>query len=74
MDRDGTLKVDKGYVHKIEQFEWIDTAKEAIKYLNDKKYLVFVITNQSGIGRGYYKEEDVVNLHKYEPQLKFPQN
>lgn len=65
LDRDGTLNVDKGYVHKIEQFEWIETAKESIKFLNDKNYLVFVITNQSGIGRGYYADSDVVKLHNY---------
>ena len=64
-DRDGVLNVDVGYLYKIEDFQWIDGAIEAIKYFNDKDYYVFVITNQSGVARGYYKEEDINKLHNW---------
>lgn len=63
LDRDGTINVDKGYVYKKKDFEWIEGAKEAIKLFNDKGYYVFVVTNQSGIGRGFYNKEDVEYLH-----------
>jgi D-glycero-D-manno-heptose 1,7-bisphosphate phosphatase len=62
-DRDGVLNVDKGYLYRREDFEWIPGAIEAVKRLNDCGYLVFVVTNQSGVARGYYREEDVVRLH-----------
>ena len=65
LDRDGVINVDKAYVYKKEDFEWIQDSKEAIKYLNDKDYHVIVITNQSGIARKYYTEEDMLNLHIY---------
>tara|TARA_B100001094_G_C18141125_1_gene777939 strand:- start:1133 stop:1633 length:501 start_codon:yes stop_codon:yes gene_type:complete len=65
LDRDGVINVDKGYTYKIEDFEWIYESKEAIKYLNDRSYYVFIVTNQSGISRGYYSENDVRNLHNY---------
>ncbi len=62
-DRDGTLNVDKDYLYKFEDFEWINGAVEAIKFCNDNDYLVIVVTNQSGIARGYYTELDVQKLH-----------
>jgi len=58
LDRDGVLNVDTGYVHLPEEFQWIDGAPEAVKMFNDAGYLVIVITNQSGIGRGLYSEEE----------------
>ena len=64
-DRDGVLNIEKGYVYKISDFVWIEGAKEAIKYLNGKDYLVFVVTNQSGISRNYYSEKDVIELHQF---------
>ena len=62
-DRDGTLNVDKDYLYKFEDFEWINGAVEAIKFCNDNDYLVIVVTNQSGIARGYYTEFDLKKLH-----------
>ena len=62
-DRDGVLNFDSGYLHKIEDFKWIDGAQETIKYLNDLNFLVIVITNQSGVSRGYYTEENIKKLH-----------
>ena len=64
-DRDGVLNKDIGYLYKEQDFIWIDGAMEAIKYCNDHGYLVFVISNQSGIARGYYRESDVEKLHRW---------
>jgi D-glycero-D-manno-heptose 1,7-bisphosphate phosphatase len=63
LDRDGVINKDKNYVSRVEDFEWIEGAREAIKLLNDRGYLVIVITNQAGVARGYYTEEDVHALH-----------
>ena len=65
LDRDGVVNKEKGYVHKVSEFEWIDGAKESIKYLNDNNFYVFIATNQSGIARGYYSEGDVRCLHDH---------
>ena len=64
-DRDGVLNIDHGYTYRQQDFEWMPGAQDAIKYFNDHNYLVFVITNQSGIARGYYTEEDMHALHEF---------
>lgn len=64
-DRDGVLNRDTGYVHRAADFLWIEGAQQAIKRLNDRGYFVFVITNQAGIARGFYKPEDVETLHRW---------
>lgn len=63
LDRDGVLNLDHGYVHHRGHFEWVEGAVEAIRLLNDRGYYVFMITNQSGVARGYYDEEAVRALH-----------
>ncbi|MDY0327634.1 MAG: D-glycero-beta-D-manno-heptose 1,7-bisphosphate 7-phosphatase [Arcobacteraceae bacterium] len=62
IDRDGVINVEKDYVYRIEDFEFIDGVFDSCRYLQDLGYILIVITNQSGIGRGYYKEEDFANL------------
>ena len=64
-DRDGTLNVDTAYLYRIEEFRWIEGAVEAIRYCNDRGWLVIVVTNQSGVARGYYTEADVERLHAW---------
>ncbi len=67
-DRDGVLNVDKSYLYKIEDLEWIDGAEEALAYLTQQGYTVFVVTNQSGIARGYYTVDDMNKLHDFMAQ------
>ena len=62
LDRDGVINIDKNYVHKIEDFEFAKGAKEALKHFLDDRYILIVITNQSGIGRGYYTKKDFEKL------------
>mgnify|MGYP002923200528 FL=1 len=64
-DRDGVLNIDKAYFYKIDELEWIEGALEAITYLTQSGYLVFVVTNQSGIARGYYTVAEMEKLHQY---------
>lgn len=65
LDRDGIINLDKGYTFRIKDFYWRRKIKELIKYFNDNNFFVFVVTNQSGIGRGYYSETDVDKLHDW---------
>ena len=65
LDRDGVINYDYGYVHKKNNFKWKKNVFKAIKFLNDNNYFVVVVTNQSGIGRGFYNCKDVENLHNW---------
>jgi len=65
LDRDGTINIDYGYVYKIEDFHFIDSVIEGLKRLNDLGYLLIVISNQSGIGRGYYTTTDANKVFDY---------
>ena len=64
-DRDGTLNVDVDYLHEPEKFIWTQGAIDAIRWANEHGYLVIVVTNQSGIARGYYDEAAVHRLHDW---------
>lgn len=69
LDRDGVINVDRGYVGRIEDFSLVEGAAEAIALLNREEYLVFVVTNQSGIGHGYYSEKDYLAVTAYMTSL-----
>lgn len=58
LDRDGVINKDTGYTYKIEDFEFLPNCIQALKILNNKGYNLIIVTNQSGIGRGYYSEDD----------------
>ncbi|MFW9604023.1 MAG: D-glycero-beta-D-manno-heptose 1,7-bisphosphate 7-phosphatase [Trichlorobacter sp.] len=64
LDRDGTVNIEKEYLHTIDEFEFTERAPEAIRMLNQAGYLVVVVSNQSGIARGYYNQEAVLTLHR----------
>jgi D-glycero-D-manno-heptose 1,7-bisphosphate phosphatase len=71
LDRDGVINKDLGYVHKIDEFIWLPGVKHGIKILKENGYLVIVISNQSGIGRGFYSSKDLKKLNFYiNTQLK----
>lgn len=63
-DRDGVLNVDSGYVYRYKNLCWIDGAREAVARLTKEGWLLFVVTNQSGVARGLYTEQDVMELHR----------
>ena len=63
LDRDGVINKNYGYVFSTKNFVWLKYVKKAIKYAYNKKYLIIVITNQSGVARGLYSENDIKKLH-----------
>ena len=65
LDRDGTINREVEYLHRAEDLEWIPGSREAIARLNASSFLVIVVTNQAGIGHGYYTESDVEALHEF---------
>ncbi len=65
LDRDGVLNEDRGYVYRREDFVWIEGASDCIRAFNDRGWWVFVVTNQSGIARGYYTESQMQDLHDW---------
>ena len=62
IDRDGTITHDTGYVHKIEDFKLLPNAVKGLKLL--KKYRLFIVTNQSGIGKGFFTLKDFFDYNK----------
>ena len=65
LDRDGTINIEKHYLYKIEEFEFAPGAIEGLQILQKAGYMFVVITNQSGIGRGYYSEGDFKRLNAW---------
>lgn len=65
LDRDGVINVDTGYVYDVDDFQFIDGVIEAMLKLKQKGYLLVVVTNQSGIARGYFTEAQFMNLTEW---------
>lgn len=65
LDRDGVINVDIDYLHKKEDFIFIEGIFELCRYYQNRGYKIFVVTNQSGIARGYYSEDDVNTLTEW---------
>ena len=62
LDRDGVINIEKDYLYKVEDFEFIDGVFEALRMFQKHGFKLFIITNQSGIGRDYYSKEDFLKL------------
>lgn len=65
LDRDGTINIEKNYLYRIEDWEWIPGTENAITQLNKAGFLVVVVSNQAGIARGYYTAQSVNELHNH---------
>jgi D-glycero-D-manno-heptose 1,7-bisphosphate phosphatase len=65
LDRDGVLNVDEGYVASQERFKWTPTAFESVRLLASAGFVIAIVTNQSGIGRGLYSEDDFLRLTEW---------
>jgi len=65
LDRDGVINVNYGYVHKRENFDFIDGIFDVAKHAQSMNYKIIVITNQAGIGRGIYSEDDYYQLTEW---------
>ncbi|HJA71502.1 MAG TPA: HAD family hydrolase [Candidatus Lachnoclostridium stercoravium] len=69
MDRDGTLNEEVHYLHRPEDLVLFDDVPEGLRRLNEAGFKTIVVTNQAGVARGYYQEEDVKKLHQYMNEL-----
>jgi len=65
LDRDGVINIDHAYVSRPEHFEFVDGIFELCRNAKRLGYLIFVVTNQAGIGRGYYTEQDFLKLTEW---------
>lgn len=65
LDRDGTINEESGYLFRKEECRFIPGAIEAVSQLSQAGFMVVIVTNQSGIARGYYTEDDLKQLHLY---------
>jgi D-glycero-D-manno-heptose 1,7-bisphosphate phosphatase len=72
LDRDGVLNVEKDYLHRTEDFEFLPGVPQALHLLKEAGFLLIVVTNQSGVARGYFSLEAVHQLHRHLQQELVP--
>ncbi len=65
LDRDGVINKDRGYISSIDEFEYLEDAVAGLKMLNNMGFMLIVVTNQSGIARGYYTEEEYMRRDEW---------
>lgn len=65
LDRDGTIIEEKNYLSRVEDIVLLENAVEGLKLLQDNGYMLFIISNQSGVARGYFSEETVIKTNKF---------
>ena len=65
LDRDGTINVDYNYVHTPEEWTWCEGAIDALRWMQSHDFKIIIVTNQSGIARGRYSEQNVDQLHHW---------
>ena len=65
LDRDGVINIDYGHVYKIDDFKFNDGIFDLVKEANSNDFIVIIITNQAGIAKGYYTEDDFGNLSNW---------
>jgi D-glycero-D-manno-heptose 1,7-bisphosphate phosphatase len=65
LDRDGIVNIDKSYVHKREDIEFVEGIFDLCSKASELGYKIFIVTNQAGIAKGMFKEEDVQKLHDW---------
>jgi len=65
LDRDGVINIDKGYIYKPADVEWVEGIIPVLQAFKKRNFKLIVVTNQSGIGRGYYNEEDFHTLMRW---------
>lgn len=65
LDRDGVVNVEKNYLYKIDEFELMDGILDVCRHYEAKGYLIIIVTNQSGISRGFYTEDDFKHLSEW---------
>ena len=65
LDRDGTINVDTGYLHEIDDFQFIENAIEAMQAIKQMGYALIIVTNQSGIARGMFTEDQFMHLTEW---------
>jgi D-glycero-D-manno-heptose 1,7-bisphosphate phosphatase len=72
LDRDGTLNVERHYLSRAEEFQLLPGVGPALQRLSEAGFRLFLVTNQSGIGRGYFTSADLERIHDRMRELLEP--